>query len=489
VTQFPNGVSHHQVSLVLESRDLSKRFFLRHNPAGELKVRLLGLFDGSRRQRVEEFWALKSISLKIRQGESVGLVGRNGSGKSTLLKLVAGIHRPTSGELLVDRNTRIGSMIELGTGFHPELTGRENVLLNASIHGLSRPEALEVYGPVVEYSGLRHFMDVPLKNYSSGMTMRLGFAIAAKLDPGVLLLDEIFAVGDEDFQKQCVATIKSFEAQGKTIVFVSHSPTAVQAICHRACVLDHGHLLYDGTVDGGLTEYRRLTAASPHEALGPDPGIREPRDRAGDPDLAWHRLATGGRWNEEGAWVFDFLLRQGLRPDQFVLDVGCGSLAAASRLLPFMLQSHYWGFEKNIELYIAGSQIELPRVGIRAELGQFIVNDDFDFSEAPHAFDIVIASSLFRRLSLNSVARCIAAVVCKLAPGGRFYATWPDNPDPFRFKPMVRPDGTTTYSDREPFHYSFPILAALAEAVGARAEPLDDRSHPRDEAVMVITRR
>jgi ABC-type polysaccharide/polyol phosphate transport system ATPase subunit/SAM-dependent methyltransferase len=476
------------VSLVLESRSLSKRFFLRHNPAGELKVRLLGLFDGSRRQRVEEFWALKSISLKIRDGESIGLIGRNGSGKSTLLKLIAGIHRPTSGALLVRKGARIGSMIELGTGFHPELTGQENVLLNTSILGLSRAEALEVYDAVVSYSGLRHFMDVPLKNYSSGMHMRLGFAIAANLDPDVLLLDEIFAVGDEDFQKQCVSTLKSFEARGKTIVFVSHSPTSVQAICDRACVLDHGQLVYEGTVDGGLTEYRRLNAASPHEALGPDPGHVPPPERDGDPDLAWHRLATGGRWEEEGAWVFDFLRRQGLRPDQFVLDVGCGSLSAASRLLPFMMQSHYWGFEKNIELYVAGVQIELPRAGVRPELGHFIVNDDFDFSEAPFVFDMAIASSLFRRLSLNSVARCIAAVVCKLAPDGRFYVTWPDNPDPLDAKPIVQPDGATTFFDREPFHYSFPVLAGLAQAVGAHATLLDDRSHPRGEAVMMITR-
>ncbi len=153
-----------------------------------------------------------------------------------------------------------------------------------------------------------------------------------------------------------------------------------------------------------------------------------------------------------------------------------------------MLQSHYWGFEKNIELYIAGVQIELPRAGVRPELGHFIINDDFDFSESPFVFDMAIASSLFRRLSLNSVARCIAAVVCKLAPGGRFYATWPENPDPVDPKPIVQPDGSTTYFDREPFHYSFRILAGLAEAVGARAVLLDDRSHPRREAVMMITR-
>ena len=485
---------------VIEARALSKRFYLNHNPAAELKVRVLSLFDRSHGRRVEEFWALKSVSLKIQEGESVGLVGRNGSGKSTMLKLFAGIHQPTSGRLLVARGARIGSMIELGTGFHPELTGQENVMLNASIHGLSRAEALRVYDEVVAYSGLRHFMDVPLKNYSSGMHMRLGFAIAANLDPDVLLLDEIFAVGDADFQRQCMATLESFQSRGKTLVFVSHSSAAVQAVCERVCLLDHGRLLYDGTVDAGLTEYRRLDLLAPLDAAGTtadertlatpagDSGSRIERGEIQDPDLAWHRLAMGGKWSEEGAWVFDFLKRHGLRPEMYMLDVGCGSLAAASHLLRFMEPRHYWGFERNMELYIAGVQIELPRAGVSAELGHFLSNDDFDLSQAP-LFDMAIASSLFRRLPLNSVARAIANVVRALTPGGRFFATWPDNPDRLDFEPIDRPDGSKTYSDREPFHYSFEMLAALADVVGARAEPLDDRTHPRGEAVMVITRR
>jgi ABC-type polysaccharide/polyol phosphate transport system ATPase subunit len=476
------------VALALEARELSKRFLLRHNPAGELKVRLLGLFHGSRRQRIEEFWALRSITLKVQQGEALAMVGRNGSGKSTFLKLVAGIHMPTSGQLLVRATSRIGSMIELGTGFHPELTGQENVMLNTSIHGLSQSDALEVYDAIVAYSGLEHFMDVPLKNYSSGMHMRLGFAIAANLDPDVLLLDEIFAVGDDDFQQQCVATLRSFQSRGKTILFVSHSSAAVQAICHRGCVLDQGHLLYDGPVDAALTEYRRLTAATAGEAVRAEPGSAKKGPAAPDPDLAWHRLAAGGRWEEEGAWVFDFLRREGLRPDHYILDVGCGSLSAAILLLPHMHPSHYWGFEKSLELYIAGSQIELPRAGVRVELGHFIVNDDFDLSAAP-PMDLAIASSLFRRLSLNVIARCMAAVVKKLAPDGRFYATWIDNEDALDFEPFVHADGQVSYSDRDPFHYSFGMLASIAEIVGGHAERVSDTTHPRGEAVMVVTRR
>jgi len=248
---------------VIEAQDVSKRFLLRHNSSVELKVRFLALLHPAKRQTVEEFWALKQVSLRIERGDAIGLVGRNGSGKSTFLKVIAGIHRPTTGRLLVADGARICSMIELGVGFHAELSGRENVFLSASIHGLSRVEIERIYERVVEYSGLEHFIDVPIKNYSSGMYMRLGFAIAANLEPDVLLLDEIFAVGDADFQQRCVETVNSFIAEGKTIVFVSHSPSAVRSICKRLCVLEHGELVFDGGVEEGLGFYDDLLAGRP----------------------------------------------------------------------------------------------------------------------------------------------------------------------------------------------------------------------------------
>jgi ABC-type polysaccharide/polyol phosphate transport system ATPase subunit len=245
----------------IDAQAISKKFLLRHNASGELKVRFLGMLHADKRESVEEFWALRDVSVRIKRGEAVGLVGRNGSGKSTFLKLVAAIHRPTTGRLLVERNARICSMIELGVGFHPELTGRENVFLSASIQGLTNPETEAIYEAVVEYSELGHFIDVPIKNYSSGMYMRLGFAIAANLDPDILLLDEIFAVGDAEFQKRCTRTVNRFLDEGKTIIFVSHAQTAVRAICRRVCVLDHGHLAFDGDLEEGLAFYDHLAAA------------------------------------------------------------------------------------------------------------------------------------------------------------------------------------------------------------------------------------
>jgi ABC-type polysaccharide/polyol phosphate transport system ATPase subunit len=471
------------MSLVIDARDVSKQFVLRHN-AGELKVRALGLLGSGARARREEFWALRGVSLRIHDGESLALIGRNGSGKSTFLKLIAGIHRATGGQLLIRRDLQIASMIELGTGFHPELTGRENVLLNASIHGLSRSGALAIYDNVASYSGLQHFMDVPIKNYSSGMHMRLGFAIAAHLNPDIMLLDEIFAVGDEEFQRQCMATLEAFLASGRTIVFVSHSAAAVQAICRRVCVLDAGELRYDGAVDEGLAEYRRLNSQSPHQALraSTDETVRVS-------DAAWHRQSSGGHWAEQGQWVFDFLCRRGLRSSDYVLEVGCGSLASAIHLLPFMEQSHYWGFERHVDLYVAGVQIELPRAGVVPERGHFVVNEDFDLSEVPYTFDVAIAGSLVRQLSLNAIARCFASVVRKLSPGGRFYVSWPDVPGDDALSPKQWPDGSVTWPDREPYHYSYEMLAGIAALTGGSAERLDDDSHPRGERLMVVTRR
>jgi ABC-type polysaccharide/polyol phosphate transport system ATPase subunit len=245
---------------VIRAEGVSKRFLLRHNASVELKVRALSVFHPSARQTIEEFWAVRGLSLRIQHGEAVGLVGRNGSGKSTLLKLFAGIQRPTEGRVLVARGARISALIELGVGFHPELTGRENVYLSASIHGLTKAAIDRIYDSVVAYAGLEQFIDVPIKNYSSGMQMRLGFAISAHLDPDVLLLDEIFAVGDADFQQRCVATVKQFVSSGKTIIFVSHSAAAVRAICQRVCVLDKGHLLFDGCTEEGLRFYEQLSA-------------------------------------------------------------------------------------------------------------------------------------------------------------------------------------------------------------------------------------
>ena len=247
---------------VIEVEKVSKAFRLRHNRSNSLKSSFVGVFHKRYREEIETFWALRDITFAIEPGTTLGLIGKNGSGKSTLLKIIAGIHRPTQGEVRLPNGSRMGTMIELGVGFHPDLTGTENVYLGASLYGLSRCEIGRIYPSVVEFAELQHFMDVPVKNYSSGMYLRLGFALAANLFPDVLLIDEILAVGDEPFQKKCLKRIEEFRENGGTIVFVSHDLGLVERICDRACLLDSGRLLYVGKPAEAVSRYKEVLASS-----------------------------------------------------------------------------------------------------------------------------------------------------------------------------------------------------------------------------------
>jgi ABC-type polysaccharide/polyol phosphate transport system ATPase subunit len=220
----------------------------------------------------EDVWALRDVSAEINPGEAVGLIGRNGSGKSTLLRVLAGIIKPTTGTVQVDG--RIGSLLELGAGFHPDFTGRENVFLNGSIQGLRRAEIRERFDEIVAFAEIEHAIDRPVRTYSSGMAMRLGFAIAAFLQADVLLLDEVFAVGDENFQRKCFGIISTFKNQGGTILFVSHDAQSVERLCERSILLSDGHNVYDGPTHEAIARYRRLLAddLDPAERNG---GLRE----------------------------------------------------------------------------------------------------------------------------------------------------------------------------------------------------------------------
>jgi len=233
--------------LIVEVQDLWKSFCIRHNRNDSLKERFISLFDGRRRERREIFWALRGVNLKVAQGEMVGIIGPNGSGKSTLLRIIAGILHPTKGSVIVRGS--VAPLIEIGVGFHPELTGQENIYLNASLYGLTRKEIDRIYDKVVEFSGLEDFIDVPVKNYSTGMYMRLGFAIAVQLDMDILLVDEVLAVGDEAFQRKCLAKMQELKERGKTILFVSHALDLVSRLCDRAYLLIDGRVAMEGVAE------------------------------------------------------------------------------------------------------------------------------------------------------------------------------------------------------------------------------------------------
>jgi ABC-2 type transport system ATP-binding protein len=255
----------------ISAQGVGKRFQLHHRRATSLKERLLL----HRQSSSEEFWALREVDLEVGGGQTVGLIGPNGSGKSTLLKVLSGILAPSTGRVTV--RGRIASLLELGAGFNGELTGRENVYLNAAILGLSRREIGRYFDDIVAFAELEPFIDNQVKHYSSGQYVRLGFAVAVHVSPDILLVDEVLAVGDESFQRKCLAKIAQFQQQGCTILFVTHALDLIPRICSRGVVLDHGRVLHDGDPVEAAERLRSLLGTGADQSGGGAMAADRPR--------------------------------------------------------------------------------------------------------------------------------------------------------------------------------------------------------------------
>lgn len=243
--RYKLGLHQRGYNTLRESLTAAVRRSLRH---GGRQPRAMGLDE-------TELWALRDLSLTIEQGEVVGLIGHNGAGKSTLLKILSRITEPTQG--WADVTGRVGSLLEVGTGFHPELTGRENVFLNGAILGMRRSEVRRRFDEIVSFAGVERFLDTPVKRYSSGMAVRLAFAVAAHLEPEILLVDEVLAVGDAAFQRKSVGKMSEVAKEGRTVIFVSHNLAIIQALCHRGILLEHGSVVVDGPMTSTINAYLR----------------------------------------------------------------------------------------------------------------------------------------------------------------------------------------------------------------------------------------
>jgi lipopolysaccharide transport system ATP-binding protein len=244
--------------VAVEARGLGKRYVIPHRPRASTLVERLGQllrapFGGG---SDEELWALRGVDFVIPAGSAVGIIGRNGAGKSTLLKILSRITSPTTGELRL--RGRVGSLLEVGTGFHPELTGRENIFLNGAILGMRRREIAARFDAIVDFAEIERFLDTPVKRYSSGMYVRLAFAVAAHLEPEILVVDEVLAVGDAEFQRKCLGKMGEVSGQGRTVIFVSHSMQAVSTLTQRVLLLERGECLFDGATAEGIARYRAL---------------------------------------------------------------------------------------------------------------------------------------------------------------------------------------------------------------------------------------
>ncbi len=248
---------------VITVENISKQYIIDHRKGkgsntlrDVITANFRQVFNGQKKQdsiTKEEFWALRDVSFSIEQGDRVGIVGHNGAGKSTMLKILSKIIEPTTGSVRI--RGRVASLLEVGTGFHPELTGRENIYLNGSLLGMSRSEIKKQFDEIVQFAGVEKFLDTPVKRYSSGMYVRLGFAISAHLDPEIMIVDEVLAVGDAEFQKKSLGKMRDNSASGRTIIFVSHNLTAVQALCNKTLYFEKGRLIEQGETNQVIASY------------------------------------------------------------------------------------------------------------------------------------------------------------------------------------------------------------------------------------------
>ncbi len=250
-------MSENQTSLKIEN--IKKKYVIKHvtkkpdDKKERAKLALYNLTHPKQANQKEDFWALNGVNFEVKQGEKVGIIGKNGAGKSTLLKVISRITEPTDGK--IEFYGKISSMLEVGTGFNRELTGRENIYLNGAILGMTRAEIDAKFDDILEFSEVGKFIDTPVKRYSSGMFVRLAFAVASHLEPDILLVDEVLAVGDTRFQKKCIQKMRSIADSGKTILFVSHQMNTIRQLCDRVIVLKEGKVIYDGEVEGGIRLY------------------------------------------------------------------------------------------------------------------------------------------------------------------------------------------------------------------------------------------
>jgi lipopolysaccharide transport system ATP-binding protein len=262
----------------------------------------------------EWFWALRDVSFEVKAGDIVGVIGRNGAGKTTLLKILSRITEPTTG--VARLQGRVGSLLEVGTGFHPELTGRENVFMSGAVLGMRRAEIIRKFDEIVEFAGVEQFLDTPVKRYSSGMQVRLGFAVAAHLEPEILVVDEVLAVGDAEFQRKCLGKIEDSAHAGRTVLFVSHNMPAVEHLCSTGVLLDQGRIQFLGTARDAVSQY--LATAS---AIAESTGLAERTDRQGDGSLRFVGLTTDIRTGAPSTIRLEYVGQARLRDVKVLLGI------------------------------------------------------------------------------------------------------------------------------------------------------------------------
>ena len=376
---------------------------------------------------------------------------------------------------MVQMAGRVAALIEIGAGLHPDLTGQENIFLYGAIMGMSRKELREKLDAIVEFSELRAWLQTPVKFYSSGMYLRLAFSIAIHTDPDILLVDEILAVGDETFQKKCLAKMDEYRRQNKVIIVVSHNLGQVARLCDRTLWIERGRMVM---LDKGTAVVNAYT-----KAMGK-------KTRGLIDDVPWHRREVYALWDEIGKLQFNFLVGQGLQPDHYLLDIGCGSLRGGVHFIRYLRTGHYYGVDQRAALLEAGKEIELEPEELMASAPVLEAVDEFDVQTLGKTFDYVWAHSVFKYLSLNQIIQCVMNVEQVLKPGGKFYATFFENMEGKKhLGPSMREwseSSFLTFFGKEPYHYDFATFRWVCQGTSLHVEYLGDWGHPVNQKMLMF---
>lgn len=339
---------------------VSKKYLISQEEEGDQKARSLGGRLRRWWRRPREFWAVRNVSFEVHRGEALGIIGHNGAGKSTVLKLLASIVTPSLGEIMI--NGQLAALIEVGSGFHQELTGRENVYLSGSILGMRRSEITRKLDSIIEFSGIQEFIDTPVKRYSSGMFVRLGFSIAAHLDPDILLLDEVLAVGDASFQSKCLERVNDLRRGGKTILFISHDLGAVERLCDRVLLMQRGEVIANGAPAEVIDQYKNSAAKSLASSFQGIEAVREWPDLQKAPGDAIVRLRKVRVRTREGetAAAFDIRRPVGVEMTYDVLEPG------------HVLVPNYYFFNQEQQLLFYAQDLEPDWRGQSRPAGEYV---------------------------------------------------------------------------------------------------------------------